>query len=113
MSIEFSVNWVFLVENVLFFDWTVVGTAQSAVSFSRKKKKRVTFNEPVTKKSKTVKEKKRSKSTTTVQSKNKTFSITTETLLLLLLQMIMQDRITHNLTKKFSVAKVSVESFSR
>ena len=36
--------------------------------------------------------------------KHKTFSINTETLLLLLLQMIMQDRITHNLTKKVSVA---------
>ena len=62
------------------------GTAQSAVSFSRKKNKKVTFNEPVTKKSKTVKEKKTSNSTTTVQSKNKTIStkktkttITTET----------------------------------
>ena len=62
------------------------GTAQSAVSFSRKKNKKVTFNEPVTKKSKTVKEKKTSNSTTTVKSKNKTIStkktkttITTET----------------------------------
>jgi len=60
------------------------GTAQSAVSFIRKKNKKVTFNEPVTKKSKTVKEKKTSNSTTTVQSKNKTIStkktfITTET----------------------------------
>jgi hypothetical protein len=62
------------------------GTAQSAVSFSRKKHKKVTFNEPVTKKSKTVKEKKTSNSTTTVQTKNKTIStkktkttVTTET----------------------------------
>ena len=40
---------------------------RAAVSLSRKKNKRVTFNEPVTKKSKTVKGKKTSKTTITVQ----------------------------------------------